>query len=68
MRSFCTVFIWPKIQSKTVSREKLHKTLLYEKFAHKIVGEIEPAVNFINILRTKFMYKIAFWAAFSTYM
>jgi len=42
-----------KLQIKTVCREMLHKVLLYEKAAHKMLLKLTPAVNFINILHAQ---------------
>jgi len=42
------------LQGQTVTREKLHKTLLYEKGASKMLMKLTPVVNFINILQAAF--------------
>ncbi len=42
MNRFCTVILSQKIQSQTVIREKLCKTLLYKKFAHKMLMILTP--------------------------
>jgi len=43
-----------KIQSQTVIREKLQKTIQYKKAPHKMLVKLTPVVNFINILRATF--------------
>jgi hypothetical protein len=42
-----------KLQSQTVTREKLCKTLLYEKDKLKMLMKLTPRVNFINIFVPK---------------
>jgi len=37
-------------QSQNITREKLHKALLYKKFESKTLMKMSPTVNFINIL------------------
>jgi len=42
--SFCADILSPKkLQSQTVSREKLQKTLSYQKAAHKVLVKLTPA-------------------------
>jgi len=43
-----------KLQSKTVTREKLHKTLSYKKGESKMLMKLTPGVNFINVLMHRF--------------
>jgi len=43
-----------KLQSQTVIREKLRKTLCYEKGVHKMFVKLTPVVNFTNILQAAF--------------
>jgi hypothetical protein len=47
-----------KLQSQNITREKLHKTLLYEKFACKMLMKLKTVANFINILRAAFLANI----------
>jgi len=48
-----------KLKSHTVIREKLQKTLLYEKAVCEILMKLRPGVNFISNLRAHFATK--FW-------
>jgi len=43
-----------KLQSQTVIREKLCKKLLHKKAAHKMLINLTPGLNFINIQHTAF--------------
>jgi hypothetical protein len=45
-----------KLQSQTVSREKLCKTLLYEKAASKLLVQLTPGVDFTNGLPSAFTH------------
>jgi len=56
--SFAPIFSGKKLQSQTVSREKLHKTLLYKKVPHKMLVNLTQGVNFINVLDTAFWEQI----------
>ena len=48
--AFALISICQKLQTQTVSTEKLGKTLLFEKDAHKMLVKLTPAINFNNIL------------------
>ena len=43
-----------KLQTLTVSTEKLQKTLLYEKAGRKMLVKLTPGVNSTNILQAAF--------------
>jgi hypothetical protein len=47
-----------EIIKPNVTREKLLNLLLHKKFVRKMLMKLTPAVNFINVLRTCFSYKI----------
>jgi len=47
-----------KLQTQTVSREKLVKTLLYKIAACRMLVKLTPAVNLINVLRASFLYEM----------
>jgi len=51
LKYFCT----RKLQSQNVTREKLHKALLYEKYEHEMLMKLTSGAKFTNIL----------WAAFA---
>ncbi len=53
-----------KLQSQTVTGEKLCKTLLYDKGRHKMLIILTLVVNFINVKCTHLSYK----SLFSTYV
>jgi len=44
---FALVFLHQKLQSQIVTREKLRKALLYEKFAHKRLIKLTPRSDYI---------------------
>jgi len=46
-----------KLQSQTVTREKLRKILLFEKCARQMLMKLTPGVDFINILQAAFSYE-----------
>jgi hypothetical protein len=43
-----------KLQSQTVNRGKLCKTLSYKKDGHKMLVKLTPSANFIIVLRAAF--------------
>ena len=43
------------MQSQTITRESLHKTLSYEKAACLMMVKLTPGVNFINVQQAPFM-------------
>jgi hypothetical protein len=56
MSNLCADIIALKnCKTKIVTREKLRKTLLYEKGVCKMLMKLSPIVNFINILRAAFV-------------
>jgi len=50
-RVFCTNFWHQKSQSQNETREKLLKSLSYEKHMHKMLMKLAPGIDFTNILR-----------------
>jgi len=46
--AFALIFFCQKIQSQTVTREKLRKALLYEKGARNMLMKLTPNVNAFN--------------------
>jgi hypothetical protein len=50
----CQYSLSKKLKKKSLERENLHKILLYEKAAHKMLVKLTPGVNFINILQVPF--------------
>jgi hypothetical protein len=54
MSSFCVNIFAPKTckDKLSVTREKLCKTLSYEKVAHKMLIKLTPGLYFINVLNT----------------
>ncbi len=49
-----------KSQSWSIIREKLQNLLLYKKRARKMLVKLTLGVNFINIIRTNFLYEYRF--------
>ncbi len=47
-------FCAKKLQSQTMTREKLRKAHLYKKVMCKMLMALTPGVDFINVLRTAF--------------
>jgi len=53
-----------KITKLKHNKRKLRDSISYEKAAHKKLMELTPVVNFINNLRTNFLYKHRFGSFF----
>jgi hypothetical protein len=43
--AFAPIFLRKKLKSQTVTREKLHKTFLYEQGGHKMLIKLTPVDN-----------------------
>jgi len=53
--AFASIFLRQKLQSQSVTREKLLNLLLYKKRTCKMLVKLTPVVvNFINILQAAF--------------
>jgi hypothetical protein len=48
--AFAPIFFCQKLQSQTVTREKLHNTLLYKKSRKKMLVKLKSGLNLIKLL------------------
>jgi len=52
--AFAPIFLHQKLQSQIETSQKLRKTLLFEKFGHKMLMKLTVGVNFFNFLLAAF--------------
>jgi len=55
--AFALISFYKKLQSQTVSSEKLHNSLLWEKFAHKMLVKLTPGTVIVMLLHENVIWR-----------